>query len=153
MIFGVGALLAPQLVHHVEVQTGSGTGVFYVAVALASSMAVVTLLLPEGATPPGAAAKSDAPRVPTRERSAVIDETGQPPAPPYPQTFEPIIWDEAGDDEIGPSLPVSSGGSGGPSGRRGGPWRLPFQAALLALLFSNVSIELGELTVVRGTRG
>ncbi len=52
MVFGVGALLAPQLVHYVEIATGSGTGVFYAAVLLAASMAVVTFLLPTGAAPP-----------------------------------------------------------------------------------------------------
>ena len=155
MIFGVGALLAPQLVHYMEVWTGSGTGVFYVAFTLASSMAVTTLLLPKGAVPPLAL------KVPSSgdENLSSLSQLGVDggedgmlsagveagveagsEVQEAAAALKPIIWDEGGNN----SDASDEGDDGGRPQMRGGKWRLPFQAALLSLIFSNVAIELGE---------
>ena len=147
--------MAPQLVHFMEIWTGSGNGVFYVAFALASIMAITTLLLPKGAPPPKAAlqgakiADVTAPPVgPDTETSltsaskagGVADEGLPAPCPFTP----PIIWDEAGDEEDCGGGAAGTGGASRLTWRRGGKWRMAFRTALLALIFSNVSIELGE---------
>ena len=158
--FGIGALLAPQLVHFMEVWTNSGNGVFYVAFALATTMAITNLSLPKGAEAPRVASKNkNNSNVPAAQAGsvgpdmpisvAVTSEAGSadgglPATSSQDHSFSPpIIWDEAARDDE-----EEDDGVGGEAlnlaFRRGGKWRLAFQAALLALIFSNVSIELGK---------
>ena len=132
MVFGVGALLAPQLVHFMEMRTGDGTGVFHVAFALAAAVACVTLLMPKGAVPPSAKEAEAADQGQGRPGGEVAAAPG----------LEPIIWDES-EDGIIEEPPLLTDQLGGQKQKRGGAWRIPFQAALLCLIFSNVSIELG----------
>lgn len=138
--FGIGALLAPQLVHFMEVWTHSGTGVFYVAFALASTMAIATMLLPKGAVAPVLVSMASQSSETTLGGDLQVRDETSNQAP----SLTPIIWDEADEDYdndggVGHLL----GNREGPC-RKGGKWRLAFQAALLLLIFSNVSIELGE---------
>ncbi|GAX81389.1 hypothetical protein CEUSTIGMA_g8820.t1 [Chlamydomonas eustigma] len=139
MLFGVGALLAPQLVHFVEVHTGSGTGVYYIATALAGVAAITLLMLPPGPASPNG---QTGPKLSGSLKKAEQASEGSEALAP----FQPIIWDEEEVRDHGnPGLLHSSTAGKEADSRKKDSvfWRMCFQAGLLMLIFANVSIELG----------
>jgi hypothetical protein len=135
-MFGVGALLAPQIVHVMEVYTSSGMNVFYVAVGLSGATALMAALLPGS---PRAFVDAKPSEAGGGAPEAAHAKPGQSQAAGTSESASGGQQADRGKNATG-----AEGREACTEQQRRKKWKLPFLAAALILMLANVSIELGE---------